>query len=170
MPRRDLDRKTTSSGHRSTVRRKCRQAESSTEKKNRLARSARTRRSVRSRRVEPGRKRVRVVGKYGADGKMHLVQCRVDSVKHATSPSRRDTSRRVIHVASDLNFSPLLPNIEMSGAATPRTSVRLDQPKFNPPAGSAFPASALVRRLVPSFEALVALGKFGHRTAVLILL
>jgi hypothetical protein len=56
---------------------------------------------------------------------MHLV--RADSVKHATSPSRRHTSRRVIHVASDFNFSPLLPNTAMSSAATPRTSVRLVQ-------------------------------------------
>ena len=54
---------------------------------------------------------------------MNLVQCRADSVKHAASPSRRDGSQRVIHVASDSNFSPPLPNIEMSGAATPRTSV-----------------------------------------------
>jgi hypothetical protein len=63
---------------------------------------------------------------------LHLVQCRVDSVKHATSPSRRNFSRRVIHVASDLNLSPLLPNIEMSGAATPRTSVPSVQPGLNP--------------------------------------
>jgi hypothetical protein len=65
---------------------------------------------------------------------MNLVQCCVDSVKHVASPSRRDKSQRVIHVASDSNFSPPQPNIGMSGAATPRTSV-----KFNPPAGSAFP-------------------------------
>jgi len=124
--RRDLDRKTTStcSGHRSAVRRKCRQHNSSTEKKNRFARSARTQRSVRSRRVQLGRKRAGVVGNYGVVGKKTLVQCRVDSVKHAASPSRRDFSRRAIHVASDLNFSPPQPNIEMSGAATPRTSVR----------------------------------------------
>lgn len=63
-------------------------------------------------------------GKYGFVGEMRLVQCRADSVKHAASPSRRDTSRRDIHVASDSNFSPPLPNTEMSGAATPRTSVR----------------------------------------------
>ena len=44
----------------------------------------------------------------------------------------RATLRRVIHVASDLNLSPLLPNIEMSGAATPRTSVPLVQPGLNP--------------------------------------
>jgi len=93
---------------------------SSTEKKIRFARSARTRRSFRSRRVEPGRTR-----NHGVVGKMHLVQCRDDSVKHVASPSHRDRSRRVIHVASGLNLSPLLPNIEMSGAATPRTSVRL---------------------------------------------
>ena len=154
--RRDLDRKTTSSGHRSAVRRKCRQAKSSTEKKNRFARSARTRRSVRSRRVELGRESARAIGKYGVVGKMPLVQCRDDSAKHAASPSRRDRSRRVIHVASGLNLSPLLPNIEMSGAATPRTSVPV---KFNPSPGSASPASALVRRLFPSFEARDALGE-----------
>jgi hypothetical protein len=34
--RRDLEQKTTSPGHKSTVRRKCRHAQSSTEKKNRL--------------------------------------------------------------------------------------------------------------------------------------
>ena len=85
---------------------------------------------------------------------MHLVQCRADSVKHVASPSRRDTSRRVIHVASDSNFSPLQPNIGLSGAATPRTSV-----KFNLPAGSAFPAFALVPRRFPRFNAHDALGK-----------
>jgi hypothetical protein len=72
-------------------------------------------------RVRLGRESARV--RCGLVGKLHLVQCRVDSVKHATSPSRRNISRRVIHVASELNLSPLLPNIEMSGAATPRTSV-----------------------------------------------
>jgi hypothetical protein len=84
-----------------------------------FARSARTQRSFRSKRLIPGR----VVGKYGLVGKLHLV--RADSVKHATSPSRHNISQRVIHVASDLNLSPLLPNTEMSSAATPRTSVRL---------------------------------------------
>jgi hypothetical protein len=100
---------------------------------------------------------------------MHLV--RADSVKHATSPSRRNTSRRVIHVASEFNFSPLLPNTEMSSAATPRTSVRLVQsgstqvqPKSNPSPTQVQPKSnpsptrlqdsrssplALVRRLFP---------------------
>src|SRR5690349_7082372 len=79
-------------------------AYSSTEKENRFGRSAPTRRSVRSRRVELCRELAREkaqIGKYGVVGKMHLVQCRADSVKHATSPSRRDTPRRVIHVASD---------------------------------------------------------------------
>ena len=85
---------------------------------------------------------------------MYLVQCRVDSVKHVASPSRRDTSQRVIHVASDSNFSPPQPNIGMSGAATPRTSV-----KFNLTAGSAFPAFALVPRRFPRFNAHDALGK-----------
>jgi hypothetical protein len=85
---------------------------------------------------------------------MYLVQCCADSVKHVASPSRRDTSQRVIHVASDSNFSPPQPNIGMSGAATPRTSV-----KFNLPAGSAFPAFALVRRRFPRFKARDALGK-----------
>jgi hypothetical protein len=42
----------------------------------------------------------------------------------------------------------------MSGAATPRTSV-----KFNLPAGSAFPAFALVPRRFPRFNAHDALGK-----------
>ena len=70
--------------------------------KNRSARSVRTGRSVRSRRVELCRERARVVGKYGVVGKkMHLVQCCVDSVKHAASPTHRDISRRVIHVASN---------------------------------------------------------------------
>ena len=70
-------------------------------RKNRFARSARTQRSVRSRRLELGREQDRVFGKYGVVGKTPLVQCRADSVKHATSPSRRDISRRVNHVASD---------------------------------------------------------------------
>jgi hypothetical protein len=104
---------------------------------------------------------------------MHLV--RADSVKHATSPSRRNTSRRVIHVASEFNFSPLLPNTEMSSAATPRTSVRLVQsgstqvqpksnpsptqvqPKSNPLAGFAFLTPCLGPAPLPSFEAHVAL-------------
>jgi hypothetical protein len=132
-----------------------------------FARSARTRRSFRSSRREMGR----VVGKYGLVGKMHLVQCCADTVKHATSPSRCNTSRRVSHVASDLNLSPLLPNIEMSGAATPRTSVRLIQPGPNP----VQPACRL-RVPRPRFgPALLFLhskrnlrsGKFRHRTTVL---
>lgn len=94
-----------------------------------FARSARTQRPIRNRRVELG-KSVASVSKYGVVGKMHfekmhLVQCRVDSVKHAASPSRPDESGRAIHVATDVNFSPPLPNTEMFGAATPRTSVRL---------------------------------------------
>lgn len=149
--RRDLEQKSTSSGHRSAVRRKCRQAQSSTEKKSRFARSARTRRSPRSRHVELGRFGAGV-RKYGFMGKMHLVQCRADSVKHAASPSRRDTSRRVIHVASDSDFSSPLP---MSGAATPRTSVRSLQPACR----LRFPVSALVRCPSPPLEAHVALGE-----------
>jgi len=93
---------------------------------------------------------------------MHLV--RADSVKHATSPSRHNTSQRVIHVASEFNFSPLLPNTEMSSAATPRTSVRLVQsgstqvqPKSNPRAGFAFLTPCLGPAPLPSFEAHVAL-------------
>jgi len=82
---------------------------------------------------------------------MHLV--RADSVKHATSPSRHNTSQRVIHVASDFNFSPLLLNTEMSSAATPRTSVRYSPVGFNP-SSTRLQAShssplALVRRLFP---------------------
>lgn len=88
--------------HRSAVRRKCRGHNSSTEKrKSRFARSARTQRSVRSRRVELRRTRAGIAGNYGVVRKMHLVQCCTDSVKHGASPSRRDTSRRAIHVASD---------------------------------------------------------------------
>jgi hypothetical protein len=76
---------------------------------------------------------------------MHLVQCRDDSVKHVASPSRRDRSQRVIHVASDVNLSPLLPNIEMSGAATQRTSARpvstcLPAPHSSPPLWSGAPS------------------------------
>ena len=93
------------------------------------------------------------VGKYGVVGKMHLVQCRADSVKHATSPSRRDTSRRVIHVASDFNFSPLLLNTEMSSAATPRSSVHSVQSGSTQVSTrlQVSPSSplALVRRLFP---------------------
>ena len=123
-------------------------------KKNRFARSARTRRSARSRCVELGRFGAGV-RKYGFVGKMHLVQSRADSVKHAASPSRRDGSQRVIHVASDSNFSPPLPNIEMSGAATPRTSVR----SFQPACRLRFPVSASVRCPSPSLEAHAALGE-----------
>jgi len=54
---------------------------------------------------------------------MHLVQCCADSVEHVASPSHRDMSRRVV-LSPVINFSPPQPNIEMSGAATPRTSVR----------------------------------------------
>jgi hypothetical protein len=89
---------------------------------------------------------------------MHLV--RADSVKHATSPSRRNTSQRVIHVASEFNFSPPPPNTEMSSAATPRTSVRLVQSgstQVNPPAGFAFLTPCLGPAPLPSFEAHVAL-------------
>lgn len=69
-------------------------AQSSTEKKNRFERSARTRRSFRSRRVELGRAEAEA-GENGFVGEMRLVQCRADSVKHVASPSRRDTSQRV---------------------------------------------------------------------------
>ena len=116
---RDLDRKRLPQGIDRPCGKNAARLTSSTEKKIRLVRSARTRRSSQSSRLELGR----VVGKYGLVEKKHLAQCRDDTVKHSTSPSRRDISRRVNHVASDFNFSPLLPNIEMSGAATPRTSV-----------------------------------------------
>ena len=108
--------------------------------------------------MELGRTRAKV-GKYGVIRKMRLVQCRADSVKHATSPSRRDRSRRVI-MSPVINFSPPQPNTEMSGAATPRTSVRLVQSggtSFNPSAGFAFLAAASVRCTFPSIKAHVAL-------------
>lgn len=100
--RRDLEQKTTSTC--SGIGRPCGEnaasAIPSTEKeKVVLARSARTQRSVRS--VRLGGNKAGVVGRYGVVRKMHSVQCHADSVKHATSPSRRDISRRVIHVASD---------------------------------------------------------------------
>jgi len=62
--------------------------------------SARTRRSFRSSRRYKG-----VVGiifqgnRYGLLWASH-VECRDDSVKHTTSPSRRDCARQVCHVAS----------------------------------------------------------------------
>ena len=169
-------RKRLPSGHRSAVRRKCRQHNSSTEKKNRFARSARTRRSVRSRRVELCGEFAREkskIGKYGVVGKMHLVQCRADSVKHATSPSRRDMSQRAI----------MSPVIQLQSASAEHRDVRRryaaylspfvqsGSTRFNPSAGSAFPASCLGP--VPSFPRLKRMsrsGKFRHRTAVLILL
>lgn len=83
------------------MRRKCRCLDSSTERKNRFARSVRTRRSVRSRHVG-----LDIVGTgvriNEVVGKMLWVQCRADSVEHATSPSRRDASRQVV-------VSPVIP-------------------------------------------------------------
>ena len=89
-------------------------------RKNRPARSARTRRYVRSRRLELGRERAgvvcksRVVCKYGFVGKLPLVQCRDDSVKHAASPSHRDESRRVF----------MSPMIQLQSAAAEHRDVR----------------------------------------------
>jgi hypothetical protein len=59
------------------------------------ARSARTQRSIRSSR---GRLRAGCVYgvPYGIAGKRHLIEYRDDTIKHATSPSRRDCSQQVV--------------------------------------------------------------------------
>jgi hypothetical protein len=66
-------------------------------KKKCFVRSARTRRSIRRRRVKSSGAGAEDV-QYGVV--RNLDQCSVDSVKHASSPSHRDCSRRVLRVAS----------------------------------------------------------------------
>jgi hypothetical protein len=130
-------------------------------KKGRFARSARTQRSVRSTRLELRRTRAGVAGNYGVVRKMHLVQCCTDSVKHGTSPSRRDTSRRVIHVASDKLQSAAAKhrNVRRRYAAYLSSfSSKPDRTSFNPTAGFAFPA-ALVRCIFLSRSARSAPGR-----------
>jgi hypothetical protein len=112
--------------------------------------------------VELGRIRAGVIGNYGVVRKMHLVQCCADSVEHDASPSHRDMSRRVV-LSPVINFSPPQPNIEMSGAATPRTSVRSVlnriEPGSTPPAGFAFLRCCFGPVRLFSFEARKAHGR-----------
>ena len=96
-------------------------------KKKGFARSARTRRSVRRRREEFGGAGV-VVVQYGVVRNVHLVRCSVDSVKHTTSPSRRDRSRRVLHVACASTSIRRFRTPKCSGRYAARTSVSSRQP------------------------------------------
>ena len=99
-------------------------------KKERLARSARTRRSFRRRRQRFSRTGARGF-QYGVYVNLHLVQCLVQcyvgSVKHTTSPSHRDWSRRVI-VSLWFNFGPQLRTPGCSGRYALRPSVSSRQP------------------------------------------
>ena len=107
------------------------------------------------------------VGKYGVVGKMHLVQCRAYSVKHAASPPLAATRR----------CEPFMsPVIQLQSASAEHRDVRRRyaaylsqfssrrvQPRFKSgPTRLQAPRSpplALVRHLFPSLEAHVALGE-----------
>lgn len=118
----------------------------------------RTRRSVRIRREKLGEIE-RGVRTNGLFEKMHLVQCRADSVKHAASPSRRDSSQRVV-------MSPVI-STSVRCCRTPECpaplrrvpqSFRVD-PQPNPLAGAAPSSLPWSRTAFPGIRALVALGE-----------
>src|SRR5689334_2461791 len=81
-------------------------------------------------------------------------------------PPPAATSRGELFMSPVFNFSPPQPNIEMSGAATPRTSVRSSPNRvrawLNPAAGSAFLFVCCGPVRLPSFDAHIALeGNLG---------
>ena len=90
---------------------------------------------------------------------MHLVQCRADSVKHAASPSRCDSSQRVV-------MSPVIPT-SVRCCRTPECPAPLRrvlqsfriEPQPNPLAGTAPSSLPSSRTAFPEFRALVALGE-----------
>jgi hypothetical protein len=138
-------------------------------KKTCFVRSARTRRSFRRRRQGLSRAGVEGV-QYGVDGNLHLVQCRVGSVKHTASPSHRDWSRRVIVslVIQLRSAASEHRDVQAATRCVPQSAL------VNLLADSAFPAAAAGQCLFPLFEARETLRvrpeKLRHRTAVLILL
>jgi hypothetical protein len=171
--RRDLDQKRFSSGIDLPCGENAATLIHSLKKKNRLVRSARTRRSVRSRRVELRRESARVICNHGVVGKMPLVQCRDDSVKHGASPSHRDKSRRV-------NMSPV---IQLQSAAAEHRDVQrryaASLSPFSPSRVALVQPVCRLRVPIRCFgpvasslwcEVQLALQEFRHRTAVLILL
>jgi len=105
-----------------------------------LPRSARTRRSFRSRRVVLSGVEAEGV-QYGGVRNLHLVQCTVDSVKHTTLPlSPRVTARRV-RVAGGSTSVRRFQTPEMLGPLR-----RVPQSVLvNLLAGFAFPAVAVAR-------------------------
>lgn len=105
------------------------------------ARSARTRRSFRStsRETESGTEGF----EYGfvCNGLVcNKRVCRVDSVKHTTSPSRRTKRAARYQIASFFKVSLPLPNTRLPGAASPRY---LKSVFFNTFASCAFPSLRL---------------------------
>lgn len=138
------------------------------------ARSARTQRSGRSLRGWMAGSVVQGFRRSGLDGNGRAV-CRVDSVKHGTSPSRRENARRAIRSQV---FQSQSAAAEHPLVRPPRRRVS-QSVVFNTFTNSAFPVVALpISVLFPlvlfprpeRVEHERHTGKFRHRTTALILL
>jgi hypothetical protein len=120
-------------------------------KKKCFTRSARTRRSIRRRRVELSGAGAESV-QYGVVRNLHLVQCSVDSVKHDSSPSHRDCSRRVLRVAGGSTSVRRFRTPGCSGryADVPQSvlvcCLQASRPPSLPLAGACFPYSKCAKR------------------------
>ena len=133
-----------------------------------FARSARTRRSVRSARGGPRTGNIQS-GQYVIGGDWHLIDHRDDPVKHTASPSRLDCSRRVV-ILRVFQIQSATPEAENRSDAIPLRSAR----SFLTRSWASPCALSVGRRVSLLFEAsetrMPHLEKFRHRTTFPILL
>ena len=132
------------------------------------ARSVRTQRSIRS-----SRQRTRADGvqwvPFSLVEKWYLIEYRVDSIKHATSPSRRDCSQQVV-ISREFQIQSIASKHQNRSAASPPRW--LSPVTTCPPASPSARLRSAVRISLAQSErgAMPLLEKFRHKTTVLILL